>query len=117
MDSKLILKLTDAVCKGICSTQTLAQYIREVASVIHQSKGNIFPSDQVHDLELSCLILNEYLKNHPGAINLKDAVGELVKELNENGLAVQTTIFYDNNFSTTKLIRGDLDINRILPKI
>ncbi|MBR0494270.1 MAG: hypothetical protein IJJ83_11000 [Muribaculaceae bacterium] len=117
MDSKLILKLTDAVCKGICSTQTLAQHIREAANVIHQIYGNNIPSDQVRDLELSCLILSEYLKSHPGAINLKDAVGELVKELNDNGLAVHTTKLHDKSFSTTSLIRGGQDIKRVFPKI
>lgn len=116
MDSKLVLKLTDAVCKGICTTQTLSQNLREAAYVIHESNGSV-TADQIHDLELSCLILKEYLKNHPGAINLADAVGELVKELNEKKLAVLTIRFYDSSYSTTRLIRGGQDIYWTPPKI
>ena len=112
MDTKLILKYAKAVCDGICTTQTVARQFEEVTPFV-----NSLSSDQIHDLELACLMINEYIKKNRGAFNLQNAVAKLVNALNEKGKAIETTGLYDSSFSTTRLIRGGKDIFWVPPKI
>lgn len=113
MDTKLILMLTNAVCKNMCTTQTLVDHLREVTPIV----SSLTPG-QINDLELSCIkIWKEYIEDHKGETTLRNAVGELVKAINEQGKAVITTSLYDSSFSTTRLIRGGKDIYWVPPKI
>lgn len=97
MDTKLIFKLTKALCDGIYTPQSMSQRIREATNEI---KNNITISDdQVNDLELSCLILHEYIKNHPGNFNLSDSVAHLLYAMDKRHLTKATVGHYNKTSS------------------
>lgn len=112
MDTKLFLRYAKAVCDGICTTQTMTRMFKEATPLVDS-----LSRDEIHDLELACLMLNEYIKKNRGAFCLQNAVAELVNKLNNKGKAIETTGLYDSSFSTTRLIRGGKDILWVAPKI
>lgn len=115
MDTKMIFRFTQALCEGIYSPQSMSQNLREATYQINNNCN--IDATQVNDLELSCLILHEYLKGHPGQFNLADSVTELLLALDKRNLTSATVGHYDNRFSTTRLIRGGKNIGWAPPKI
>lgn len=95
MDTKLIYKLTNALCEGIYTSQSMTQKLREAT---YEISNNVpVTHDQVNDLELSCLILHEYIKGHPGQFNLSDAVARLLYALDERNLTSATKGHYNKS--------------------
>ena len=104
MNTKLIFKMAQT---GFYTPESMTEYLIEAT---HMIKNFPVSSDQVNDLELTCLIMHEYLKNNPGKVALMSAVAGLLKALHERNLASATVGIYDNSFSTTSLISGGEDI-------
>lgn len=109
MDTKMFLSLVNDFCKGIIPTQCMTQHVREAKNLIWNNIHNIviISEDQVHDLERSCDILQEYLKtNRRGRFALDYAVKELEDVLEKRRLSPEESIVRDyNRRSTLDLIR------------